>query len=478
MSSFKRQISLCHFLLITLLGSESAAEAFATKAQLVPSTRARNARHHATVPVLLRSIREDSAEITKQPGSSDSGRIGFEDSAVSRYLQSKLAVTDETVGLLVLLTVPVVWGTYVPVVRFLYEIDPPIPGFVFSVCYFALASLTTLSMLAFGNTNELFRSQPTNSEPIGSLGREEDYPETSAVFDMPILGGLELGGYLFLGNCLQVVGLKTVSADTAGFLVQLTTILVPLFSAIAAGNLFSVSARTWIACLIALGGITIMGIDFPEGVDSLTSLLASFSTPTVVPSLARGEYLIVAAAVSYTMHVVRLGQYARHTTPLKLAAAKATVETVLSGLLVLVLVLVVGDGSSTATGVLGYAQGAGREITEFFANVQERMAEGTLATTSIQKAVGATMWAGWVSTAYVVYAQSFGQQRVGASNANLIYSLQPIFTALFAYVLLGESMDPMDFVGGGLILLAVLLVASGPLTNEESPKATEIKDAF
>jgi drug/metabolite transporter (DMT)-like permease len=258
----------------------------------------------------------------------------------------------------------------------------------------------------------------------------------------------------------------------------LTTILVPLFSAIAAGNLFSVSARTWIACLIALGGITIMGIDFPEGVDSLTSLLASFSTPTVVPSLARGEYLIVAAAVSYTMHVVRLGQYARHTTPLKLAAAKATVETVLSGLLVLVLVLVVGDGSSTATGVLGYAQGAGREITEFFANVQERMAEGTLATTSIQKAVGATMWAGWVSTAYVVYAQSFGQQRVGASNANLIYSLQPIFTALFAYVLLGESMDPMGFVGGGLILLAVLLVASGPLTNEESPKATEIKDAF
>jgi drug/metabolite transporter (DMT)-like permease len=56
---------------------------------------------------------------------------------------------------------------------------------------------------------------------------------------------------------------------------------------------------------------------------------------------------------------------------------------------------------------------------------------------------------------------------VGPSNANLVYSLQPIFTAVFAFVLLGESMDPMGFVGGGLILAAVMLVASGPMDNKK-----------
>lgn len=40
------------------------------------------------------------------------------------------------------------------------------------------------------------------------------------------------------------------------------------------------------------------------------------------------------------------------------------------------------------------------------------------------------------------------------------YSLQPIFTAIFAYSLLGETMNASGFLGGALILSAVFLVAS------------------
>jgi drug/metabolite transporter (DMT)-like permease len=47
---------------------------------------------------------------------------------------------------------------------------------------------------------------------------------------------------------------------------------------------------------------------------------------------------------------------------------------------------------------------------------------------------------------------------VPAATANLIYTTQPLYTALFAWVLLGESLGPQGYGGGLLILLSVLLV--------------------
>lgn len=349
-------------------------------------------------------------------------------------------ISEDNIGLAALLTVPVVWGTYVPLVRLLYSIDPPIPGFVFSVAYFSLASVTTLGLL--------FSSNDTEENSL----------------DFPIAGGLELGSYLFLGNCLQVVGLETVSADKAGFLVQLTTILVPILSSV--GNFAAVSLRTWFACAIALLGISVMQLKVLIPVDLVTA--TSFNDIISFPSI--GEGLILAAAVCYSLHVIRLGYYAKSTTPLKLTAAKSSVETVWSILLVVFLVTIASaGGSEPARGVTGFLQQQGNEIVSFFENVVDRVHTGTLEKETVFKASLATLWAGWVSTAYVVAAQSFGQQRVtNPAQANLIYSLQPIFTAVFAYFLLGESMESTGVIGGGLILVAVLVVASAqPGTERE-----------
>jgi drug/metabolite transporter (DMT)-like permease len=42
----------------------------------------------------------------------------------------------------------------------------------------------------------------------------------------------------------------------------------------------------------------------------------------------------------------------------------------------------------------------------------------------------------------------------------LIYTFQPIFTALFAWLLLGETMGPAGVVGGSIIAASVYIVAS------------------
>ena len=56
--------------------------------------------------------------------------------------------------------------------------------------------------------------------------------------------------------------------------------------------------------------------------------------------------------------------------------------------------------------------------------------------------------------AYTIWAQSFGQRGVAPSRANLIYTSQPVFSALFAFGLLGERPTAATVAGGGLILAA------------------------
>jgi drug/metabolite transporter (DMT)-like permease len=241
-----------------------------------------------------------------------------------------------------------------------------------------------------------------------------------------------------------------------------TTILVPLVEATLGGNLLAVDIRTWGACFLALAGITVMGVDH-SAVTDVSSILAGFH------ALGSGDLLIMGAALMYTMHVVRLGKYARQTTPLNLAASKATVELILSIGLLAGLIAIASTGGSlddamvgagSGGGLVAYARESGREIQTFYETFRQGIESGTLPASTLQKIVGATLWTGWVSTAYTIYAQSFGQRRVSPTDANLIYSVQPIFTAIFAFFLLGETMEPVAFVGGGLIGAAVYLVAS------------------
>jgi hypothetical protein len=118
-------------------------------------------------------------------------------------------------GMAVLLTVPIVWGTYVPVVKVLYQVDPPIPGLVFSTAYFGVAAVAS----SFGL---LLQQQQQQQLPVPSKQQDKEDESTTNTNSniMAVRAGAELGLYLFVGNLLQVIGLKTVPADRAGFLVQ------------------------------------------------------------------------------------------------------------------------------------------------------------------------------------------------------------------------------------------------------------------
>ena len=168
-----------------------------------------------TIPSL--SSRDgESLTVKNENAVEDTTTIGVSTTRTIQEQQSLLddepASTDAVLpglGLLVLCSVPLVWGTYVPIVRLLYEIDPPIPGFLFSAFYFFISAVTTVVL-----ANVLEERNKQQQEE--SFVVENASNQTKAEF----LAVLELGSWLFMGNTLQLLGLKTVSSDRAGFLVQ------------------------------------------------------------------------------------------------------------------------------------------------------------------------------------------------------------------------------------------------------------------
>lgn len=54
-------------------------------------------------------------------------------------------------------------------------------------------------------------------------------------------------------------------------------------------------------------------------------------------------------------------------------------------------------------------------------------------------------------------SQQQGQKYVSASEANVILSMEPVFAALTAWLVLGEVTTVQELIGGGIILLAALI---------------------
>jgi drug/metabolite transporter (DMT)-like permease len=53
-------------------------------------------------------------------------------------------------------------------------------------------------------------------------------------------------------------------------------------------------------------------------------------------------------------------------------------------------------------------------------------------------------------------------KKLGAARGSLIITLQPVLTVLMAMVFLNESLTLQQWVGGGLVILAIILLQRSP----------------
>ena len=284
--------------------------------------------------------------------------------------------------------------------------------------------------------------------------------------------------------------------------------------------LTAVSLKTWIACFVALTGVALIGLD--NNNDGSSSYISSNNDNVQllqhVPVFSIEDGYIVLGAISYTFHCIRLETYAKLLSPLQLATAKAVTETIWSGVVVgcCILIALLFDGGSfdsntnhhnimallslLPTIIIDTARTSGDNILSYLNDnnhnidlLQQQISSSLFSSSSSNNhletiaivnnnnnnngggggggggegwyTVGlATLWTGSITVAYTIFAQSFGQAVVPAVTANLIYTTQPFFTAIVAYLLLGERLGTYGYTGGILIGVAVLFVVT---TEEE-----------
>ncbi len=68
---------------------------------------------------------------------------------------------------------------------------------------------------------------------------------------------------------------------------------------------------------------------------------------------------------------------------------------------------------------------------------------------------------GLVSTALALQAFYAGSKRIGAANASLVSTVEPIYTIALATLLFAETLTPVQMVGGALVIGGVVLAETG-----------------
>jgi drug/metabolite transporter (DMT)-like permease len=69
---------------------------------------------------------------------------------------------------------------------------------------------------------------------------------------------------------------------------------------------------------------------------------------------------------------------------------------------------------------------------------------------------------GILATFIAIQAFYAGAQRIGAAQASLVSTFEPVWTIALAAVILGESLEPVQLLGGALILAGVILAQTAP----------------
>lgn len=216
--------------------------------------------------------------------------------------------------------------------------------------------------------------------------------------------GSLLGLFLFLTFALQTAGLRYTTPSRSAFLTGLSVLLVPFVSRFWLGR--PVRAAVWVGVALALAGLAALTRPFGGDVSAAVRL---------------GDALTAACAFACALQIALTSEWApRH--PLVPFTAVQLAATLL--------------GSLAMTGLeprrLDLAHGAAT-----FA--------GTVAFTGI------------VMTAGAFLVQNWGQARTTAVRAALIFSLEPVGAALFSHFHGGEPLTSMDWAGGGLIVVGVLV---------------------
>lgn len=213
-----------------------------------------------------------------------------------------------------------------------------------------------------------------------------------------LTAGFVIGLALFGGYAFQTVALQHTTAANAGFITGLSVVLVPLFVAGLTRTLPSPLAVLGVACAtIGLGLLAVQG-DFTVGY---------------------GDFLVFCCALCFATHIILVGRYAPCLDPVLLAIIQIGTVAFISFLIAPVL--------------------------ESF--------PVTLAP-SVQIALLATAIP---ATALAFLIQNKAQKFTSPTHTAVIFTMEPVFAGLAAWLWGGETLEIRQWIGGAVIVLGMLI---------------------
>ena len=215
-------------------------------------------------------------------------------------------------------------------------------------------------------------------------------------------GGV-LGVIVLVSYVAQAYGLEHISSNRSAFLTSLNVLMVPLLG-------FALGARprwlVWGAAVLACTGIGLMSWEGGAhlGADAATIL----------------------GALAYALDVIILSRWAGRHDAKHLAATQIFWMAGLGGVWMLL-------------ASLG---------TDSLATLPDRVNWSVFA---------GLAYLGVIATAGMLFLQAIAQRHVSADKAALVYAMEPVFAAVFAWLWLNEVLTARASVGAVLVVLAVVM---------------------
>jgi drug/metabolite transporter (DMT)-like permease len=215
--------------------------------------------------------------------------------------------------------------------------------------------------------------------------------------------GLWIGPVLAAAYLLQTFGLRHSTPTNTGLITGLFIVFAPLANRL----LFGVRTRRvlWAAIAVSLCGLGLLTGAGPHG-------------------LQAGDPLTLGCAACFGLHVALLDRYSKGHRAVTLVLGQLVAATVLF---------------AGAWAIQGPLEWPPAEVWP------------------------ALLLTGGICTAAAYFVQTFVQQRLSAVETGLIILTEPIFAALFGWLLAGDRLTGLQILGAGLMVAAVFAAELYPL---------------
>lgn len=226
-----------------------------------------------------------------------------------------------------------------------------------------------------------------------------------------LAAGALIGVFLFAGYGFQTAGLQYTTASKAGFITGLSVVLVPFIA--------------WLWLRRPPGGLALVGVILATAGLALLSLRWGEGL-----AINHGDLLVLACAVSFALHITAVGAFAPQMDPLALATTQIATTAVISTVAALVV------------------EAPTWPIPTFV--------------------WGAAAFTGVLATGLAFGVQTTAQVFTTPTHTALIFATEPVFAALFGFLLAGERLSGQAWLGCGLILAGMMVAELRP---SERPSA-------